>query len=73
MEKGSHSSFNVKQYNDGIFIDFGGSPYYVEHHVASVQIWRDKDGRIVSIDIVYEDDSDVAEQSNLNSSRITTH
>lgn len=48
---------SIKEYNDGISIDFGGSPYYVEYHDANVQIWRDKDGRIVSIDVVYEDDS----------------
>lgn len=48
---------SIKEYNDGILIDFGGSPYYVEYHDANVQVWRDKDGRIVSIDIVYEDDN----------------
>jgi hypothetical protein len=46
---------SIKEYNDGILIDFGGFPYYVEYHDANVQVWRDKDGRIVSIDIVYED------------------
>lgn len=47
----------IREYNDGILIEFGGSPYDVEYHDANVQIWRDKDGRIVAIDIVYEDDS----------------
>ena len=43
----------IKLYNDGITINLGGSIYNVEHHDADIQIWRDKNGRIVSIDITY--------------------
>ncbi len=45
----------IEEYEDGVFIDFGGKPYDVEYHDAGVQIWRDRAGRIVAIDIVYED------------------
>ena len=44
----------VKRYKDGVMIDLGGSPYNVEYHDANVQIWSDKDGKIVAIDIVYD-------------------
>ena len=47
----------IKQYNDGISIELDGSPYDVEYHNANVQIWRDRDGKIVAIDIVYENDN----------------
>ncbi|BBG23695.1 hypothetical protein IC006_0985 [Sulfuracidifex tepidarius] len=49
---------SIKQYDDGISVDFGGSPYYVEYHEGNVQVWRDEEGRIVSIDVVYEDDDE---------------
>ncbi|GAA5420875.1 hypothetical protein [Sulfurisphaera tokodaii] len=50
----------VEEFADGIFIRFGGTPRDVEDHDATVQIWRDERGRIVSIDIVYLDDEDEA-------------
>jgi hypothetical protein len=48
----------VKEYEDGVFIDFGGKPYDVEYHDANVQVWRDREGKIVAIDIVYEDEEE---------------
>lgn len=44
----------IKEFKDGVFINLGGSPYEVEYHDANVQIWRDKDGKIVAIDIAYD-------------------
>jgi len=44
----------IKVYTDGVMIDLNGSPYNVEHHKADVQIWRNSEGKIVAIDIVYE-------------------
>lgn len=46
----------IEEYNDGIFIKLFGRPYNVEYHDANVQIWRDENGKVVAISIVYEDD-----------------
>jgi len=43
------------EYGDGVMVIFSGKEYYTEYHDANVQIWRDENGRIVAIDIVYED------------------
>ena len=51
----------VREFDDGIFIRLSsGTPQEVEYHEADVQVWRDKNGRIVAIDIVYTDDEDEA-------------
>ncbi|MEM0174069.1 MAG: hypothetical protein QXV69_08795 [Sulfolobaceae archaeon] len=43
----------IEEYEDGILIDFGGSPYIVEYYDAMVQIWRDRKGNIVALDIIF--------------------
>ncbi|AZI75883.1 hypothetical protein SBFV3_gp48 [Sulfolobales Beppu filamentous virus 3] len=40
----------------GVFISLSGIPSDVEYHDGMVQIWRDKDGKIVAISITYVDD-----------------
>ncbi|BCU70047.1 hypothetical protein [Stygiolobus caldivivus] len=50
----------VEEFDDGVFIRFGGAPRDVEDHDATVQVWRDERGRIVAIDIVYLDGGDEA-------------
>jgi len=54
---GESSLIMIREYEDGILIEFEGSPYDVEYHDANVQIWRDKNGKIVAIDIVFENDT----------------
>ncbi len=53
----------IEEYEDGIIIDFGGSPYDVEYHDAMVQIWRDKRGNIVAIDISFSEEGSEDESS----------
>ncbi|EZQ11375.1 MULTISPECIES: hypothetical protein [Acidianus] len=45
----------IREFDDGVYISFGGEPFNAESHDANVQIWRDKDGRIVAIDIFYDE------------------
>ena len=52
----------IRQYKDGVMIDLGGEPFNVEYHNANVQVWRDKHGNIVAIDITYEN-KQVGEES----------
>jgi uncharacterized protein YuzE len=46
---------DVKQYDDGILIEFEGEPYDVVSREANVEIYYDRKGRIIAIDIVYKD------------------
>ncbi len=48
----------VEEYGkSGLAIEFGGEYYTVESHDALVLIYRDRQGRISTIDIEFEDDS----------------
>lgn len=44
------------EFDDGVFIDTGSEPHDVEYREAEVQIWRDRDGKIVAIDFTYKED-----------------
>lgn len=62
LDYSANMSFNcqqveIREFEDGIYIDLGGVPTYAESHEANVQIWRDKENKIVAIDIFYEDES----------------
>ncbi len=45
----------IREYKDGVMIDLGGESFNVEYHNANVQIWRDKYGNVVAIDITYDE------------------
>ncbi|QKR00864.1 hypothetical protein GWK48_11140 [Metallosphaera tengchongensis] len=49
----------VEEYGKaGLAVEFSGEYYTVESHDALVLIYRDRQGKICTIDIEFEDDSD---------------
>ncbi|TRM74438.1 hypothetical protein DMP16_09405 [Sulfolobus sp. B1] len=54
-----HKDVKVEEFGEaGLVIDFGGEYYTAESHDALVLIYRDRHGKISTIEIEFEDDSD---------------
>ncbi len=51
-----YDKVEVEEYDDGVYVGTGVWPFYAEFREAEVQIFRDKDGKIVAIDLVYKDE-----------------
>ncbi len=45
----------IYEFDDGVFVETYNEPYDVEYKEGEIQIWRNKDGKIVAIDVTYRD------------------